>query len=242
MTGAPATTGKRRRWLIAFGLAALALALTAGRSALAARCPLDDLSARSADAGPEGMLTLGLGYVALSLTLIPGVGLTVLFGGLFGFWRGVALASVSSTTAALLAFAISRHVARDRLARFAARRPRFQAFDRAIARGGWRVVALFRLSPALPFSLGNYLFGLTAIPFVPYAITTWLFMLPGTLFYVSLGAAGHAALHGGLSPVQWAWQILGVAATLAVTLYLGALARRALVAVEPRAFSEDSEP
>lgn len=230
----------RIRWLM--GLALTALVLAGVRTELATRCPLEELAAGALGAGVAGMLALGLGYVALSLALIPGVGLTVLAGALFGFGRGVVVASLASTTAALLAFAVSRHLARERLARIAARHPRFAALDRAIAGGGWRVVALIRLSPVLPFSLGNYLFGLTAIPFAPYAAATWLFMLPGTLFYVSLGAAGHAALHGGLSPAQWGLQLLGLAATLVLTTYLGALARRALAAADPRAFDEDSEP
>ena len=53
---------------------------------------------------------------------------------------------------------------------------------------------MLRLSPAMPFSLGNYLFGLTAIRFWPYVFTSWLFMLPGTFMYVYLGNIGTEGL------------------------------------------------
>ncbi|KAL0656666.1 hypothetical protein Bca4012_077250 [Brassica carinata] len=58
---------------------------------------------------------------------------------------------------------------------------------------GW-VVTLLRLSPLLPFSLGNYLYGLTSVKFVPYVFGSWLGMLPGSWAYVSAGAFGRAII------------------------------------------------
>jgi uncharacterized membrane protein YdjX (TVP38/TMEM64 family) len=40
------------------------------------------------------------------------------------------------------------------------------------------------LSPLIPFNFSNYLYGLTAIAFVPYFLATLAGMLPGTVFYV----------------------------------------------------------
>lgn len=42
----------------------------------------------------------------------------------------------------------------------------------------------------------NYLFGLTRISVWPYALGTFLGIMPGTSFYVCLGVTGEAALHG----------------------------------------------
>ena len=64
---------------------------------------------------------------------------------------------------------------------------RFAAIDGAIAEGGWKIVALLRLSPAVPFNLQNYLFGLTRIGFWPYLLTSWIAMMPGTFLYVYVG-------------------------------------------------------
>jgi hypothetical protein len=54
-------------------------------------------------------------------------------------------------------------------------------------------------------------------------------MLPATVLYVSLGAAG-ASLGEGRQRSPWEWILLGggLAATIAVTVILGRVARREL--------------
>jgi hypothetical protein len=126
-------------------------------------------------------------------------------------------------------------LARERVARMARRSSRFGAIDRAIGEAGWKIVVLLRLSPAVPFALQNYLYGVTAIRFWPCVLTSWLAMLPGTFLYVYLGALGRESLQaaaGGAerprSSAEWALLIVGLLATLAVTVYITVLARRAL--------------
>merc|ERR1712224_56151 len=51
-------------------------------------------------------------------------------------------------------------------------------------------IAVLRLSPVVPFSVSNYLFGFTSVrPLALYA-GTWLGLAPWMFFYCSLGAAG----------------------------------------------------
>ena len=69
-------------------------------------------------------------------------------------------------------FLIARYLARDKVVRQARKFPKSQAIDRAIGEGGWKITAMFRLSPAVPFSLGNYLFGLTTIRFRPQVLAS----------------------------------------------------------------------
>ena len=107
---------------------------------------------------------------------------------------GTIIVSLASTTGAALAFVIARYLARDSVARWVRRSPRFEAIDRAIGEEGWKIVALLRLSPAVPFNLQNYLYGLTKIRFWPCVLTSWAAMLPGTLMYVYLGVVGRAGL------------------------------------------------
>jgi uncharacterized membrane protein YdjX (TVP38/TMEM64 family) len=224
--------------------------LAGGFLALGRALPLETafmhLATFSEGAGLEGLALLGLAYVVAVLLFVPGSAITVTLGALVGLVRGVVLVSLASTTAAALAFLVARHLARRRVERLARRYPRFRAVDRAIAEGGWRVVALLRLSPAVPYSAGNYLFGLTAVAFWPYVLASWTCMLPGTLLYVYLGYAGHAGLRGvaagsARTPAEWALLAVGLAATAAVTVYLTRLARRTLER-QGAVREEDTEP
>jgi len=86
-----------------------------------------------------------------------------------------------------------------------------------------------RLSPLVPFSLSNYFYGLTAVKFLPYLVTSWIAMLPATFLYVSIGAAGKTLGEGRTrSPGEWALLGVGIAATVAVTVILTLVARREL--------------
>lgn len=193
---------------------------------------LTGLLQASAQGGLAGRALFVAIYVVAALLFVPGSVLTIAAGGIYGLFEGLVLVSIASTTAAALAFLIGRHLARAPVERMARRYTRFGAVDQAIAEGGWRVVALLRLSPAVPFSVGNYLFGLTPLRFWPYVLASWAFMLPGALLYVYLGHLGRVGLEaaggGTRSPAEWAFLVVGLLATAALTLYLTLLARRQL--------------
>jgi len=179
--------------------------------------------------GTAGMVLYGAVYVLAVVLFVPGIVLTLGAGFLFGLGRGVVLVSAASTLAAALAFLIARYFARASVERLAKKNPRFEAIDRAIGKEGWKVVALLRLSPLVPFSLSNYLYGLTSVKFWPYVATSWVAMLPATVLYVYLGAAGRTIGQGGQrSPWEWALLAVGLAATAAVTVLLTRVAKREL--------------
>jgi uncharacterized membrane protein YdjX (TVP38/TMEM64 family) len=185
--------------------------------------------------GPWGPVGLALAYVAGTVLLVPASPLTLAAGALFGLGVGTLTASLASTTGAALAFLIGRYLARDRVVRMIQGRPRLAALDQAIDEGGWRIVALLRLSPAVPFNLQNYFYGLTSLRFWPYVLTSWLAMMPGTFLYVYLGQVGGAVVSGGRSRSPWEWAVLGVGllATAALTVYLTRLARNRLARLTP---------
>ncbi|MGH7222852.1 MAG: TVP38/TMEM64 family protein, partial [Gemmataceae bacterium] len=208
---------------------------------------LERLQGWIAGLGVWGLLVFGLLYAAASLLLVPASALTLAAGALFGLTLGTLVVSLASTTSAGLAFLFARYFARQRITRKIRHYPRFDALDRAVGEGGWKIVALLRLSPAVPFTLQNYLYGLTGIRFWPYLLTSWLAMLPGTFLYIYLGHLGRAgveAASGELvrSPAEWVMMGVGLLATAAATVYITRLARKALrqragtieeVAVEP---------
>ena len=178
-------------------------------------------------------------YIAATVLMIPAWILTIVAGSVFGLLQGTALVSVASTTGAALAFLIARYLSRARVARQFEQYPKFAAIDKAIGEGGWKIVAMLRLSPAVPFNLQNYLYGVTSIRFWPYVLTSWVAMLPGTFLYVYIGytaaeVASDAARagEGGQDLTQqiisWAFRIVGLLATMAVTIYITRLATLAV--------------
>jgi len=227
--------GRSFRWIRLGSLALILVSLVL----LARLLPVDRLvtllSSTVDDLGMWGPVAFAGTYILAAVLFVPGSSLTLAAGVAFGLAVGTIVVSVASTVAAAISFLIGRHVARDAVRRRAAGHSRFAAIDRAIGQQGWKIIALLRLSPAVPFSLGNYLFGITSIRFWPYVLASWLAMLPGTFMYVYLGYAGRAGLaaasgSGSRSPAQWIMLIVGLAATVAVTLYVTRLARRAVQA------------
>lgn len=180
--------------------------------------------------GAAGVLLFAAAYVAGAILLGPVWLLTLVAGLTYPLWAAFALVSTVSTISAGIAFWISRRFVRDRVEALARRNPRLSAVDRAVAREGWKVVFLLRLSPLLPYGLSNYVYGVTAIAFWPYLLASWIGMMPVTFLYVSLGAAGRAAVRGstGRTPAEWALLGAGLAATIAVTVWIGRAAKREL--------------
>jgi uncharacterized membrane protein YdjX (TVP38/TMEM64 family) len=177
--------------------------------------------------GAAGALLYGAVYVAGALLFVPGSLLTIGAGLLFGLVWGTVLVSAASTAASALAFLIGRHLVRERVEKLARTNRRYGALDRAIGQKGWKVVALLRLSPLVPYSLSNYLYGATPVEFGPYLLASWAGALPGTLLYVAIGAAGRAAA-AGRSAGEWALIAAGLLATAVVTVMLARAARRNL--------------
>ena len=216
----------------------LSLALIAAALLLIAKAlPLDDLVRRLGDwiegLGFWGPVVFAAVYAVWATALLPAAALTLVGGAVFGIVVGGAAVWSGAVVAMALSFLIARYAARQRVERMARSYPRFGAVDRAIGAGGWKIVALLRLSPAVPFNLQNYFYGLTPIRFWPCLLTSALAIIPGTFLYIYLGhVAGQglqAAGGGGGRPLaQWVLLAVGLLATVAVTVYVTRLARRAL--------------
>jgi uncharacterized membrane protein YdjX (TVP38/TMEM64 family) len=110
---------------------------------------------------------------------------------------------------------------------------KFQAIDDAVAREGWKIVGLTRLSPVFPFNLLNYAYGLTRVSLRDYFFASWVGMMPGTIMYVYIGSlAGEVAKLGSegrtRTSAEWALYIVGLIATVVVTVLITLIARAAL--------------
>ena len=169
--------------------------------------------------GIWGYVIFALIYIVATVALAPGALFTLAAGLAFGLWA-FPLVVAAATIGASLAFLIARYVAAEKVRGAIAQRPKLQAAERAISEEGWKVVGLMRLSPAVPFNLQNYFFGVTAIPFWQYAAATFFGIMPGTLLYVYLGAAGKAASGDGGGALRWAFLAVGLLATIIVTVFV----------------------
>jgi uncharacterized membrane protein YdjX (TVP38/TMEM64 family) len=126
---------------------------------------------------PGSILTLGAGFV---------------FANAFGLGPGLLLGTLAvffgASSGAIVAFLLGRFLLRDWVSRWTKKYTIFLALDKALAEKGFRIMALLRLSPIIPFNALNYIAGVTAVGFWSYVWSLFA-ILPGTLLYVFLGAS-----------------------------------------------------
>jgi uncharacterized membrane protein YdjX (TVP38/TMEM64 family) len=236
---------KKADTLRAVALLALIAAAVAALIALSVNAPLREALGESLGrfrGWAWGPVVYGATY-ALACLVLPGSLITLAAGSLFGVVVGMIVVSLAGVTGASLAFWLGRTLARGLVERRLAGNPRFRALDQAVAAGGFKIDLLTRLSPLFPFTLLNYAFGLTRVRFRDYVLASWVGMLPGTVLYVYLGstvkeladvATGH--VEGGAARLVLFF--VGLAATVAVTVYVTRMTRRALRQAVPDAQAE----
>lgn len=165
------------------------------------------------------------------LTSLPPASLVAMAAGaIFGLGVGWGVASIGLLAGAVAPFLLARYALRAPVRRWLHRWPRGERVDQAVARGGWRGVALLRLSPVMPFGPMSYALGLTAVPFTAYLVGSCA-ALPSLAVYVGLGVAAgdlYAVGRGAHPPgvVQVVLLVVGVAALAATAVYLRRLLRQ----------------
>lgn len=222
---------RRSRWprVLIVGVALTGLILLGTR--LGGRIP--ELSAWVAQQGPWGVVVFVVAYAVATVAFVPGSLLTLAAGVIFSVVQGTAFVFIGAVLGSAGAFLIARYVARPLVERRIRGMPRFARLDRAVGARGRRIVLLLRLSPVLPYNLLNYALGLTRVRFTDYLLAS-VGMLPGTLLYVYSGSliGDVAAVAGGAeverNTAYWLFLVAGLGATLAVTVIITRMARRAL--------------
>jgi uncharacterized membrane protein YdjX (TVP38/TMEM64 family) len=183
--------------------------------------------------GAVGAIAFIAIYIVATVAFLPGSILTLGAGVVFGVLQGAIYVFIGATLGATLAFLVGRYLARGWVAQKITGNAKFRAIDEAVGREGFKIVLLTRLSPVFPFNLLNYAFGITGVTLRDYFLGC-VGMIPGTIMYVYLGSlVGNLALIGSENQptnptVQWIIRILGFVATVAVTLYVTRIARKAL--------------
>lgn len=193
------------------------------------------LAERARDTGAVGVSVFVVAYMISTVALLPGSILTLAAGFAYGPVWGLAVASPASVAGASCAFLLGRTLLRGWAERKIGRSPRMRAIDHAVAREGFKLVLLLRLSPLFPFNALNYALSLTRVPFGTYVMASFIGMLPGTALYVYLGSLAPAAAElssagQGGGATQTLLYIGGLLATVGVVVLGTRAARRALKA------------
>jgi uncharacterized membrane protein YdjX (TVP38/TMEM64 family) len=159
-----------------FGLVALTGTISPGR----VRDAIDPLGAAAV---PAFIVVSAL----LTCALFPGPLLAAASGLLFGTAVGTPVSIASATLGAVLAFTIARFVARDAGEALAGRRLRgVQAW---IERRGFWAVLYARITPGVPYSLLNYVAGVTRVRLPAFAAATAIGVAPRAFAYTALGGS-----------------------------------------------------
>ncbi|HEY9908249.1 MAG TPA: TVP38/TMEM64 family protein [Thermosynechococcaceae cyanobacterium] len=126
----------------------------------------------------------------------PGNVLAVTGGAMFGLLLGTLLSVVGGTLGAIGAFWLARYSLHDWANRTFGHHRLLKRLNHAITQRPLNLVLAVRFTPISPFSLVNFLFGLTPVRLKTYAIGTFLGIIPLTLTYTWLGMAGKDAVSG----------------------------------------------
>lgn len=113
----------------------------------------------------------------------------VLTAGVFGVVWGSAYAIFSLSTGGAISFLLARHTLRRFIAAWVAQRPFFKKLDEGVRREGAHMVFVTRLVPAIPFTVQNYAYGLTQVPFWTHLLVTTACITPPVIAYVFIGSS-----------------------------------------------------
>lgn len=176
---------------------------------------LATLQALVLESGWWGWLVFMALYVLAVLVLFPASLFTLAGGFLFGPVVGSLLNFISAMIGLSCAFFLVRCVdggwLRERLNRQSA----LQKSLPSVGEHDWKLVALLRLIPLVPFTLLNYGLGLGGVSIRAYLLGS-LFILPGTIAYTVLGSLGESVLVQGKSWVDAVFIGVGILAALAL--------------------------
>lgn len=129
-------------------------------------------------------------FAVLPAFFFPVAVLALAGGLLFGLWWGSVYTFIGAIVNCTLMFFLARCVGRKQVEALMKKRlnPEWQQrIQNLNSRGGFLLLVVLRLIPAVPYNLINYAFGLTAMPYQTYIIGSALGIIPGTLAFINIG-------------------------------------------------------
>lgn len=147
-------------------------------------------------------------YTLGTILILPSTPLNMSGGAIFGPWLGTLWTSLAAVIAAVVAFAFTRTVGRDAIARKLA--GRWEAMDAEMRHGGLFYMFAIRLLPIIPYGIVNFAAGLTSIRFRDYLVGTVLGTVPGILPFVLMGSGLRSLTTGNVLPFMAALGLTGM--------------------------------
>lgn len=150
-------------------------------------------------------------HTIAALVGVPGTFLVFIGGIVFGLFWGTVWSVVGATLGAIAAFCLSRYCLRQWVERRFRNHTMLAKLNGLVKRNDLSCVLAVRFAPISPFSVVNFLFGLTHVRLKSYTIGTFVGIIPGTLAYTWLGVTGRDAWSGkGILPLMFALAILAL--------------------------------
>ncbi len=155
-------------------------------------------------------------YAAAVVAFLPATPLTLLGGLVFGAGWGTLWTWLGATLGATLAFLAGRYATRDLVRTWKENNERVKRLDEGVEKHGWRMLLITRLVPVFPFTLQNYVYGLTKIGLGTYVLVSGICIVPGVIVYTFAGGSLAAAREN----LFWTFLYLGIAAVFFVLVSL----------------------
>ncbi|PIW65066.1 MAG: hypothetical protein COW13_00115, partial [Candidatus Omnitrophica bacterium CG12_big_fil_rev_8_21_14_0_65_50_5] len=154
-------------------------------------------------------------FLSTAGIVMPVAFLVVAAGILFGVFQGTLIILFCTLLSATILFLIARKAGCGNISKTIEANPKFKAIDAAIAKSGWKIVAMLRLVPILNSNLINYACGLTRIHLKNYLMGTLLGSFPAAVLYTYIGfligdIAKMHAQNSGRSAMEWALVIVSL--------------------------------
>ncbi|KIT15252.1 TVP38/TMEM64 family protein [Jannaschia aquimarina] len=144
--------------------------------------------------GATGWVSFVAIYTIVVMLPLPAAAMSVVGGLVFGWW-GFPLSMLGSILGALPPWWLTHTYFRAPVLRRIGGK-QAEAADRAVRENPALFILLLRFTPILPFTLQNYLLGLTGVRAWPYIWATLVGLAPGTVAMVWIGTVGGLAAAG----------------------------------------------
>ena len=129
-------------------------------------------------------------FAVLPAFFFPVAVLALAGGLLFGLWWGSLYTFLGAILNCTLMFFLARYAGREKVEALIRNKlsPQWQRRLKGLnSSGGFLLLIVLRLIPAVPYNLINYAFGLSAMSYPTYILASAIGIIPGTFAFINIG-------------------------------------------------------